>query len=85
VLPFYILHQTVIVTIGFFIRNWDLPIIAKYPLLAAASLAVIMGLCEFAIRRANVFRILFGLKAKPQPPAATPAAAQPEAPPSAGH
>ena len=84
-LPFYILHQTVIVTIGFFIRNWDLPIIAKYPLLAAASLAVIMGLCEFAIRRVNVLRILFGLKAKPQPPAATPPAAQPEAPPSAGH
>ena len=68
-LPFYILHQTVIVTIGFFIRNWDLPIIAKYrrfgepSLLAAASLAVIMGLCEFAIRRVNVLRILFGLKA----------------------
>ena len=88
-LPFYILHQTVIVTIGFFIRNWDLPIIAKYPLLAVASLAVIMGVCEFAIRRANVLRVLFGLKAKPQStaaqsPAATPPAAQPEAPPSAG-
>ena len=93
VLPFHILHQTVIVTSGFLIRNWDLPIIAKYrrfgePSLLA-SLAVIMGLCEFAIRRVNVLRILFGLKAKPQStaaqsPEATPPAAQPEAPPSAG-
>ena len=30
VLPFYIIHQTVIVTIGFYLANWDASVIVKY-------------------------------------------------------
>lgn len=69
VLPFYILHQTVIVSVGFFIRDWDQPLIAKFPLLADVSFAIIMGLYEFAVRRIDLLRVLFGLKARPRPAA----------------
>jgi glucan biosynthesis protein C len=69
-LPFYILHQTVIVCVGFLIRDWDIPIIAKWPLLAAICFVVIMGLYEFAIRRVNVLRILFGMRVRPRRAAA---------------
>jgi peptidoglycan/LPS O-acetylase OafA/YrhL len=62
VLPFYILHQTVIVVIGYYIRDWNLAVFPKYLFLAATSFAVIMVLYEFAVRRVNVLRYLFGMK-----------------------
>ncbi len=62
VLPFYILHQTVIVVIGFSIRTWDLPLAIKYPLLMITSFAVIMALYELLVRRVGVLRLLFGMR-----------------------
>ena len=62
VLPFYILHQTVIVTIGFFIRDWPWAVLPKYLFLAAASFAVIMVLYELVVKRVNFMRYLFGMK-----------------------
>jgi surface polysaccharide O-acyltransferase-like enzyme len=62
VLPFYILHQTVIVIIGFFIAEWRAAILIKYLVLASSSFAVIMILYELLIRRIGVLRFLFGMK-----------------------
>ena len=62
VLPFYILHQTVIVTVGFFIRDWELAVFPKYLFLASVSLIIIMVLYEFLVKRINVLRFLFGMK-----------------------
>jgi glucan biosynthesis protein C len=62
VLPFYMLHQPVIVIIGYFIRNWDMSIPAKYLLLSSTAFAVIMLLYELLIRRFNLLRFVFGLK-----------------------
>ena len=62
VLPFYILHQIVIVSVGYFIRNWQLEIFPKYLFLAATSFAIIMALYEFTVRLFNVLRYLFGMK-----------------------
>lgn len=63
-LPFYILHQSVIVVIGFFIRDWALGVLPKYAILAGVSFMIIMALYEFLIRRSNVLRFLFGLRAR---------------------
>lgn len=60
----YILHQTVIQIVGFFIADWDMGIIPKYIILATTSFIAIMMIYEFAIRRINVVRFLFGMKAK---------------------
>lgn len=61
-LPFYILHQTIIVFFGYFLRRVDWPVALKYPLLLLATFAAILVLYEFAIRRVRAFRFLFGMK-----------------------
>jgi hypothetical protein len=63
-LPFYILHQTVILTIGFGIANWRANLAIKYLVLSIPSFAVIVILYELLIRRINLLRFLFGMKLK---------------------
>lgn len=62
VLPFYILHQPVILIIGYFIIPLPLSILAKYAIIALLGFAITMGLYEFGVRRVNPVRWLFGLK-----------------------
>lgn len=62
VLPFYILHQTVIVVIAFSMVAWQVSITVKYLFLWIFSFLVIMGLYEGIIKRLSVARFLFGLK-----------------------
>jgi glucan biosynthesis protein C len=62
VLPFYILHQTVIVILGFLIAGWDASVIVKYLIISTASFAVIVVLYERLIKRVQVLRFLFGMK-----------------------
>jgi glucan biosynthesis protein C len=70
VLPFYILHQTVILLVGWFIIPLDLSILVKYLTIASASFVIIMALYELLIRRFNVLRFLFGMRLKKKRPAA---------------
>lgn len=62
ILPFYILHQTVIIIIGFYVVQWDVSITSKYLVISTSSLAVIMVLYEFLIRKIKVLRFFFGMK-----------------------
>jgi peptidoglycan/LPS O-acetylase OafA/YrhL len=62
VLPFYILHQPVLLAIGFFVVKWQIPDLLKWCVIALVSLAIITVVYEFAIRRVNVLRFLFGMK-----------------------
>jgi glucan biosynthesis protein C len=72
VLPFYILHQTVIVVLGYFVVQWAIPGLLKWAIILGGSLAIMMVLYEFLIRRFNVMRFLFGLKWRSKAPAAQP-------------
>jgi glucans biosynthesis protein C len=62
VLPFYILHQTVIVTVAFFLVGWATSVPVKYIVLVALSFAVIIVLYEGIVARIGVLRFLFGMK-----------------------
>ena len=62
VLPFYILHQSVIVIIGFFIARWDATVMVKYLGMSSMAFVIIMGLYEFVVKRNQVLRFLFGMK-----------------------
>jgi hypothetical protein len=62
VYPFYILHQTVMVVIGFYITQLPLGIASKYFLISLGTLALCAVMYEFIIRRNNLTRVLFGLK-----------------------
>jgi glucan biosynthesis protein C len=68
VLPFYILHYTVIVSLGYFVVQWSIPDGLKFVLILTVSFLVCMGLYEFLIRRNNLLRILFGMKPKQRIP-----------------
>lgn len=70
VLPFYVLHQPVILVIGYFVVQWNLPIPAKYFLIAGSSFAAIMLIYELLVRRVGVLRFLFGMKPAPKAEAA---------------
>lgn len=62
VLPFYVLHQTILFVVGFYVLNWSIPDPAKWAIILIGTFAIIMGLYEFLIRRINVLRVLFGMK-----------------------
>jgi len=62
VLPFYILHQTIILVVGWFIIQLKLSIPVKYVIIAAISFALIVGLYELLIKRVNGLRFLFGMR-----------------------
>ncbi len=66
-LPFYILHQTVILGLGYFVVQTSLPAWLKYGLTAVCSFIVIMSLYELLVRRWNVLRVLFGMKPVARP------------------
>jgi peptidoglycan/LPS O-acetylase OafA/YrhL len=61
VLPFYILHQPVILVIAFWVVQLQLPVIAKYIIIVVLSFVIIIGLYE-VVKRVSVLRFLFGMK-----------------------
>ncbi len=67
VLPFYILHQTIILTVGFYVLRLDTSLWLEYLIIATISFVIIMALYEFLVRRVNLLRFLFGLKWPPRP------------------
>jgi glucan biosynthesis protein C len=62
VLPFYILHQPVLLGVGYFVVQWAIPDALKFVVIAACSFTIIMGSYELIVRRINVLRFLFGMK-----------------------
>jgi glucan biosynthesis protein C len=62
VYPFYILHQTIIVTIGFYVVQWPLPVPVKLCLLVLLCFPVLTAIYQFIVRPFAICRLLFGLK-----------------------
>ncbi|MFC2107860.1 acyltransferase family protein [Candidatus Bipolaricaulota bacterium] len=67
VLPFYLLHQTVILGIGWFVIQWDMHLVWKLIIVTLSSFAVIMMLYEALVRRFNIVRFFFGMRPKKKP------------------
>lgn len=72
VLPFYILHQTVLLSIGYLVVQWTIPDLAKWAIIFVSSFIVIMAIYEFIVRRFNVMRVLFGMRPLPRTTVAQP-------------
>jgi len=69
VLPFYLLHQTVILCVGWFVIRWGLGIAPKFLIISIASFSLIMVLYELFIKRFDGLRFLFGMRPKKKPSA----------------
>ena len=63
VLPFYILHHTLIYIIGYYVTQWSGSIGSKFMIISIISFTIIMAIYEMLIRRINLLRFLFGMKA----------------------
>jgi glucan biosynthesis protein C len=70
--PFYLLHQTVLVFIGFYVVQWNasaalgagVGVLVKYVTIAVATFVATTVLYEVLVRRINVMRFLFGMRLK---------------------
>jgi peptidoglycan/LPS O-acetylase OafA/YrhL len=65
VLPFYMLHQPVLLIIGYFVVQWSWPAGAKFGFIALTALVVILTIYAGLIRPFRISRFLFGMKAQP--------------------
>jgi glucans biosynthesis protein C len=63
-MPFYVLHQPVIVTLGFIIADDDWSIPVKLVFLLTVAFFIIMAIYHFVISRLTFIRVLFGMKGK---------------------
>ncbi|MGK7395661.1 MAG: acyltransferase family protein [Candidatus Cyclobacteriaceae bacterium M3_2C_046] len=64
VYPFYILHQTVTVVIGYFIYEWTIGLAPKFLILVVGTFSISWLIYEFLIRRVPLLGPVFGLKRK---------------------
>jgi glucan biosynthesis protein C len=77
VLPFYILHQPVLLCVGYFAVQWAIPDLLKWVIIFPTSFVVIVALYELLVRRFNVMRVLFGMKPLKRAAPVAPRPAQP--------
>lgn len=60
--PFYLLHQTIILAIGFYVVQWDMGIVPKFLTISSLSMIATMGIYDLFIKKVNFIRFLFGMK-----------------------
>lgn len=62
--PFYILHQTMIIVIGYYVCQLEWSIAGKYWTIILLTLIACIGMYILFIRPFNLMRLLFGMKPK---------------------
>jgi glucan biosynthesis protein C len=63
ILPFFVVHQAVILAIAYFVVQWETTIPIKLLVLVLGSFLVSIGLYEWVIKRVGILRLVFGMKA----------------------
>jgi glucans biosynthesis protein C len=81
VLPFFLLHQPVIMVIAFYVVQWQAGIPLKLVTVVASSFIGTLAIYELVIRRIGPLRALFGMKARTPEPALQPQESAPVGPP----
>jgi peptidoglycan/LPS O-acetylase OafA/YrhL len=67
-LPFFVVHQPVILAIAYFAVQWEATIAIKLLVIVLGAFVVSIGLTELVIKRVGILRVLFGMKPRPQVP-----------------
>jgi hypothetical protein len=62
VLPFFILHQTVLLGIGYFVMTWEIHDALKWAIVFTSSFIAIITLYTLLVQKLELFRFLFGMK-----------------------
>jgi glucan biosynthesis protein C len=67
-LPFFLLHQPVILAIAYFVVQWQAAIAIKLLIVILGAFALSIGITELVVKRVGFLRLLFGMKAPPRTP-----------------
>ena len=67
ILPFYVLHHPVVLTVASFVVTWNLGLWPKFFAILVIAFAITVSLYEFGVRRRPMMRSLFGLPPLPRP------------------
>jgi hypothetical protein len=67
VLPFFLLHQPVIIAIAFYVVQWQAGIPVKLLTVVLGSFVATLAIYELVIGRIGPLRMLFGMKAVARP------------------
>ena len=70
ILPFFVVHQPVIIVLAYFVVQWPAGLPAKLLFVVLGSFGISLGIYELLVRRSNTLRQLFGMKARRLAPAA---------------
>jgi peptidoglycan/LPS O-acetylase OafA/YrhL len=62
-LPFYVLHQPIVVAVAYLVVPWRAPMIVEYAVIVAVSLTLIFAVYDILVRRTRITRWLFGMRA----------------------
>lgn len=65
VYPFYILHQTVILAVGYVVLQWEVGLWLAFGIISTVSLLGSIALYLLFVRPFNPIRVLFGMRMKP--------------------
>jgi surface polysaccharide O-acyltransferase-like enzyme len=68
-LPFFVVHEPVIIVIAYFVVQWNVGLVPKVLAVVLGSFAVSLGFYQYIVRRVGPLRALFGMKERPKIPA----------------
>jgi peptidoglycan/LPS O-acetylase OafA/YrhL len=63
-LPFYVLHQPIVVAVAYLVVPGQAPIIVEYAVIVAISLTLTVAAYDILVRRTRITRFLFGMRAE---------------------
>ena len=66
VLPIYIIHQTVIIVLGYYVVGTEFHLIAKFAIINILSFIIIIAIYDIIVRRFYIMRILLGMRPMPK-------------------
>jgi glucan biosynthesis protein C len=61
-LPFFVVHQPVILAVAYFVVLWEATISFKLLVVVLGAFAISIGLTEWGIKRVGILRAIFGMK-----------------------
>ncbi len=64
IVPFYLVHQPVIVVISYYVVQWDVALLPKMLVVVLGSFVLSVGLYEAVIKHIGILRQMFGMKAR---------------------
>lgn len=66
--PVYILHMPILSIVGYYVVQWDIPLLFKFLIIVGVTVPVTLLIYDVVIRRTRVTRFLFGLPVHTPPP-----------------